>query len=380
MTTKPTTEPGTRSLDGIAVEEAMHRGVLKCPLWTPLADVARMMATYRVHSVVAVGEGGDDDEALLWGVVSDLDLVSAAALDDVEGRTAGGTAATELLTITPDETLARAAQLMREHGVSHLVVVDSKLDRPIGILSTLDVAAAIAGVLESRSARAARVEELMTRRVVTVPPDMPLKEVACLLVEHGISGAPVVRRGEVLGVVSESDFLVKERGSLPEPHGLLGWLVGDAMEESRAKLNARTAAEAMSAPAVTIESWRSPASAAGLMLEHGVKRLPVLKHGELVGIVSRADLVRAFTRSDAEIEREIREDVILGAFWMSPNDIDVQVEDGEVTLTGRVEAPLVAEILPEQVQRVPGVLSVRAELATRGGRWRDVGGRRLPGR
>jgi CBS domain-containing protein len=206
------------------------------------------------------------------------------------------------------------------------------------------------------------VEELMTRRVVTVPPDMPLKQVARLLVERGISGAPVVRDGEVLGVISERDFLVKERGRLPSPGGVLGWLIGDVMEDSRAKLEARTASEAMTAPAITIESWRSPASAAGLMLEAGVKRLPVVKHGRLVGMLSRADLVRAFTRTDAEIEREIREDVIVGSLWMSPNDVDVQVQDGEVTLSGAVETPLVAELLPRQVERVPGVLSVRSNL------------------
>jgi CBS domain-containing protein len=363
MTTEQITSAKSRPLSDVRVEAAMHRGVLKCPLWTPLEDVARMMATYRVHSIVALGEGGDEDEEpLLWGVVSDLDLVSAAAGEDVSGRTAGGTAATEVVTIAQDETLDRAAQLMREHAVSHLVVVDRETDAPVGILSTLDVAAAISGLLETRDRHASRVEELMTRRVVTVPPEMPLKDVARLLVEHGISGAPVVRDGEVLGVISESDFLVKERGRLPSPDGLLGWLIGDVMEDSRAKLEARTASEAMTAPAITIESWRSPASAAGLMLEEGVKRLPVVKHGRLVGILSRADLVRAFTRSDAEIEREIREDVIVGSLWMSPNDVDVEVHDGEVTLSGTVETPLVAELLPQQVERVPGVLSVRSDL------------------
>jgi CBS domain-containing protein len=363
MTMEQTTSLKARPLADVRVEEAMHRGVLKCPLWTPLEDVARMMATYRVHSIVALGEGGDEDgEPLLWGVVSDLDLAAAAAGEDVGGRTAGGTAATELVTIAADETLDRAAQLMREHAVAHLVVVSRETDEPIGILSTLDLAAAIAGMLHSRDARATRVEELMTRRVVTVPPDMPLKQVARLLVERGISGAPVVRDGEVLGVISERDFLVKERGRLPSPGGVLGWLIGDVMEDSRAKLEARTASEAMTAPAITIESWRSPASAAGLMLEAGVKRLPVVKHGRLVGMLSRADLVRAFTRTDAEIEREIREDVIVGSLWMSPNDVDVQVQDGEVTLSGAVETPLVAELLPRQVERVPGVLSVRSNL------------------
>jgi CBS domain-containing protein len=364
MATQPTTTSDARSLDEISVEETMHRGVLTCPLWTPLRDVARMMATYRVHSIVALGEGDDEDgEPLLWGVVSDLDLLSAA--EDVEGRTAGGTAATELLTVAPDETLARAAELMRDHRVSHLVVVEPETDRPVGILSTLDVAAALGGVLEPRERPAARVDDLMTRRVVTVGPETSLKQVASLLVEHRISGVPVVQDAEVLGVVSESDILAKERGPLAGPEGLMGWLLGDVMKETRQKLAARTAREAMSSPAITIEGWRPPASAAALMLERGVKRLPVVKNGKLVGVLSRGDLVRAFTRTDAEIEHDIREDVLLGSFWMSPNEIEVRVEDGDVTLKGTVGAPLVAEILPQQVQRVPGVISVRAELAPR---------------
>jgi CBS domain-containing protein len=366
MTTDQMTKEG-RALGGVRVEEAMHRGVLKCPLWTPLEDVARMMASYRVHSILALG-GGDDEgaEPIVWRVVSDLDLVSAAADGDVAGRTAGGTAATNVVTIAQDEPLDLAARLMREHAVAHLVVVDPATDEPLGILSTLDIAAAIAGMLETRDAGARRVEDLMTRRVVTVSPDMTLKEVARLLVEHGISGAPVVRDAEVLGVVSESDFLFKERGRTPSPDGWLGWLIGDVMEDSRAKLNARIAADAMTAPAITIDAWRSSSSAAALMLERGVKRLPVVQQGRLVGIVSRADLVRAFTRSDAELEREIRDDVIVGSLWISPNDIDVRVKDGEVTLSGTVEAPLVAEVLPQEVERVPGVVSVRSDLRPRG--------------
>jgi CBS domain-containing protein len=214
--------------------------------------------------------------------------------------------------------------------------------------------------------RATRVDELMTPRVLTVTADTPLKHVALLLVEHGISGVPVVDDdGHVVGVVSEGDVLTKERGSQPGPEGFVGWLLGDVMKETHRKLAARTAGEAMSAPAITIEAWRPPASAAGLMIQHGVKRLPVLRNGKLVGILSRADLVRAFTRTDAEIEREIRDDLLLGSLWISPNDVEVRVQDGDVTLTGSVETPLVAELLPRQVERVPGVLSVQGELTAR---------------
>jgi CBS domain-containing protein len=140
-------ERGTerRSLAEIEVSEAMHPGVLTCPLETSLRDVARMMSLYRIHAVVAYGEDSDDvDGPGLWGVVSDLDLVQAAAAGELEDRTARGTAATPALTIGVEDTLQHAAQLMSEHELTHLVVVARGSKRPIGVLSTLDLARALA--------------------------------------------------------------------------------------------------------------------------------------------------------------------------------------------------------------------------------------------
>ena len=135
-----------RGLDEITVAEAMHPGVLTCPLETSLRDVARMMSLYRIHAVVAFGEDSDDDEGPgLWGVVSDLDLVQASVSGDFADRTARGTAVTPVLMIRPDDTLQHAAQLMSEHDVTHLVVVDRGSTRPLGVISTLDLARALAG-------------------------------------------------------------------------------------------------------------------------------------------------------------------------------------------------------------------------------------------
>ena len=127
------------------VAEAMHPGTITCPPETPLADVARMMAAYSIHCVVVLADVDEADfEGRLWGVVSDLDLVEAAATADLEERTAGGTAASPLVTVPPDESLERAAQLMAENETAHLVVVDPASDRPVGVLSTLDVARVLA--------------------------------------------------------------------------------------------------------------------------------------------------------------------------------------------------------------------------------------------
>jgi CBS domain-containing protein len=127
------------SLDQLSVADAMHPGVVTCPLETPLRDVAWMMGVYRIHAVVVYGEPGEEGPEL-WGVISDLDLVDAAAAGDFEERTASQIAATPLLLVEPSDSLTRAAQIMSEHEAAHLIVVDRSSGRPIGILSTLDIA------------------------------------------------------------------------------------------------------------------------------------------------------------------------------------------------------------------------------------------------
>ena len=214
-----------------------------------------------------------------------------------------------------------------------------------------------------------RVEELMAAPVVTVSPDTPLREVASVLVERGISGMPVVDgQGRVLGVVSEGDILVRERGAGRERFDLLAWLSETEIADLATKLRARTAGEAMSQPPVTIPADGPLAKAAAYMVDRGVNRLPVVDgEGTLVGIITRADLVRAFVRSDEELARELREEVVAGAFsGYSPGYVHVEVADGDVTLAGEVESLDVAEQIATRARGVPGVLSVRSEL-----RWPD---------
>jgi CBS domain-containing protein len=118
----------------------MHEGVLSCSRHTPLTDVARLMAGERVHCVIVT----DPSPGVLrgaWGVVSDLDLVAAALVRPLEEQTAEGTAASPVVCIAPEETLERAAQLMTEHATAHLLVVDGYPLHPVGVLSTLDIAA-----------------------------------------------------------------------------------------------------------------------------------------------------------------------------------------------------------------------------------------------
>ena len=212
-----------------------------------------------------------------------------------------------------------------------------------------------------------RVKELMTTDVLTVRTGTQLKDAARLLAEHRISGLPVVDdQGRVLGVLSEGDILYKETGTKDRP-GFLERLLSVSATGLEVKFAARTVGEAMSAPAVTIGPSRPVTVAATTMIDEGVNRLPVVDDGDhLIGIVTRADLVRAFVRSDAEIEHEIREDVILQKLWLEPDALHVEVASGEVRLSGEVETRTDAEMIPTFVQRVPGVVSVLSKL-----RWRE---------
>lgn len=141
------TGSGRRRLATISVAEAMHPGVLTCPVETPLRSVARMLAQYNVHCVVVFGSEveHEDGETEPWGVVSDIDVVGAL-LADGEDRTAGGAAASPVVLVSGNDSLEHAAQLMVENETSHLLAVDPDTMRPVGILSTLDVAASLAAL------------------------------------------------------------------------------------------------------------------------------------------------------------------------------------------------------------------------------------------
>ena len=143
------------ALTGLRVIDAMHPGLVSCSPSTPLQTVARMMATYRVHAVLVTSHG---EEALAgggpWGIVSDADLLRAASGHDIAQTTARDAAFTPAQPIASSDALGVAAELMAERDASHLVVVEQHSGRPIGVLSTLDVARALAGFPERHPAHA----------------------------------------------------------------------------------------------------------------------------------------------------------------------------------------------------------------------------------
>ena len=128
------------ALEHALVEDVMHPGIVSCPPETDLMTVARTMASRHIHAVVVSGiEPTAQGEHLTWGLLTSLDLVAAAG----SGADAGEVCSTEVVTIDTGEPLQRAVQLMLEHQLTHLLVLSPEA-RPIGIVSTLDVAGCLA--------------------------------------------------------------------------------------------------------------------------------------------------------------------------------------------------------------------------------------------
>jgi CBS domain-containing protein len=200
-----------------------------------------------------------------------------------------------------------------------------------------------------------KIEAVMTREVLSVRPDTTLKDVARLLAGAGISGVPVTTAaGELLGVVSEADILAKERRPPEDRYSRHG----HRRAAAGGKAEARTAADAMTTPAITITPRGRVDAAAALMLDCGVNRLPVVEDGRLVGIVTRADLVRAFAGTDERIENEIRGDVLLHELWLDPRSFELHVEEGVVEIAGRFDSEEQRDIVARRLRLVPGVVSV----------------------
>lgn len=182
------------------------------------------------------------------------------------------------------------------------------------------------------------VRDVMTVGVVTVTPDTPVKEVASLLVGARVSGVPVVDGGRVVGIVSESDIL-------PLHEGAPGHRV-------------QTAADVMTRKVVTLVEGMTVTEAARVLQRHRIKRAPVTRGESLVGIVTRADLLRPYLRTDAEILAEIEESVLARALGLSPRDVRTRVSDGVVRVEGRIPSERIRAILLRLLRSVDGVVDV----------------------
>jgi CBS domain-containing protein len=209
-----------------------------------------------------------------------------------------------------------------------------------------------------------KVQDVMTRSVVSVSESAPFKEIVKLMEFHGVSALPVVdATGRVVGVVSEADLILKEAYQLSgDGEGRL--FEGRRRRVERSKAAALLAADLMTAPAVTVKATATLPVAARLMGERDIKRLPVVdEEGRIVGIVSRVDLLRVFLRPDGEIKDEVQHGVIERTLWMDPDTIRITVEDGVVSIEGIVEQRSLIPIVVGLIHGVDGVVGVECRLS-----------------
>ncbi len=206
-----------------------------------------------------------------------------------------------------------------------------------------------------------QVRDVMTTKVVSVARHASYRQVAELLTGHHVTALPVVTpEGLVVGVVSEADLLRKqERHENAERRP--GWQFRPA---ARTKSEARTAEGLMTSPAVTIGPDTLLGTAARVMSDHHVKRLPVVDaHGNLMGIVSRTDLLRVFLRPDAEIAAEAT-DVLTRILLADPRAVRVTASRGVLTLTGRLDSELEVAAAVRLTEAIDGVVAVNSTLYT----------------
>lgn len=164
-----------------------------------------------------------------------------------------------------------------------------------------------------------KARDLMTTSIISVPPDMPVRRIAETLLDHGISAVPVVDGQVPVGVVSEGDVVSR---CCEKSHSRRDWFVrmvagnGEVKELVSCAESARTARDIMSAPVITTTEDQDARQICRLMLTHRIKRIPVVRGGRIVGIVSRADLMRAMATQAPDQETHHHERSALGEIFM----------------------------------------------------------------
>lgn len=192
------------------------------------------------------------------------------------------------------------------------------------------------------------MRDLMTTDVVAVAATTSVRDAARMMFRYRVSGLPVVDPDDhVLGIISEGDFLAlvvdrADRRYVPE-------LVGDVM--SRSVLSVPPGLEIL--------------DAARFMQSHDVKRIVVIEDSKMVGVLSRFDILAAFTRPDDLIEDEIREDLIRRVLFVDPATVEVSVSNGIVQFVGTIGTRTEARLVEELARRLDGVVDVQNDLTWR---------------
>jgi CBS-domain-containing membrane protein len=202
----------------------------------------------------------------------------------------------------------------------------------------------------------------MTTDVVTVDKTTSYKQIARIMTEHKVNAVPVLTKDHhVAGMVSEADILRKEERNF----GRLGTGLPRRTRRERAQAEARTAAELMTAPAITIHPDAPVGAAARLMNGHRIRLLPVVDPaGKLIGLVTRRHLLSVFLRPDEEIAAEVH-GVLTGILLAEPDGVTVSAREGVVTLSGTLAREDLIPVAERLAERVDGVVTVVCKLTGR---------------
>ena len=208
------------------------------------------------------------------------------------------------------------------------------------------------------------VKDVMTPNVITVGKDTPFEVIASALREHRVSAFPVLdEASQVIGVVSESDLLAKLALGIEDDATVPGMITGILRRQQLQKARAVTAAELMTSPAYTVLPGDTVEMAAKIMYLRNAKRLPVVDaDGQLVGIVSRADVLAVYSRTDADIAEEIRTSILSTETPANPGTFDVSVKAGVATIVGRPQTRAQGLAIIVRARHVQGVVAVRDRL------------------
>lgn len=219
------------------------------------------------------------------------------------------------------------------------------------------------------------VEDVMSREVITVGPEASIHTAAQLMVDHGVSGLPVLDQdGRLVGVISEGDLIVRQKPRAWPKWWHLFFRDGERLAREYLKAMGITVAEVMTASVICVRPDAPLGSAAALLDEHRIGRLPVVAaDGSLVGIVSRGDLIKALAATVSPGGRPLTDTQLVGEMrrrlshepWVSSRNIIIEARDGVISLWGMVESEAEKAGIETMARSIPGCRGLEHGLVVR---------------
>lgn len=219
-----------------------------------------------------------------------------------------------------------------------------------------------------------KVEEIMTKDVITVSPKTPIHEAAELMIDHGVSGLPVVDdAGSVVGIVSEGDLILREKPRERAPWWRLFFGDAERLAREYQKAHGMTVGEVMTRSLIAVSPDFPIESAALILDQHRIRRVPVVADGQLLGILSRGDLIKALAKappraggqpSDERLVREMRARLAEEP-WVSNRGIVVQAKDGELSLWGLVLTETEKSAVETMARTIEGCKGIDSQLVVK---------------